>query len=266
MKSRRMRSLIKALILAIFIIGLAVSSCSNKRNPSEETALPKVEKSHGFKYDSSFTLNDTLFIFRDSVEGTAQSIFFDNNRNSHFYNDINGWSFQANDLESYTASINYLKEKNLKLNKKKPIIPYTKWITLKRYKGVFYAYHVCDYYHHYQASINDSTYIDWTGEGRDANQIVGQKKIDDQTYEYQLNGVVYHERKIHIHLIDKERGIALFEEVDPEFNENNFYYMIASEKIRSVPIIVNNCETSKQFELGFDNISQQEVNKIKEMK
>ena len=36
---------------------------------------------------------DTVFIQKDSLLGTAQSIYFDNNRNSKFYDNINNWIF-----------------------------------------------------------------------------------------------------------------------------------------------------------------------------
>ncbi len=135
-------------------------------------------------------LNDTIFIQKDSVLGTAQSIYFDNNRNSKFYDKINYWNFLQFDNESFKYSTDYLKENKQILIKKKPEIPMTKWVTLKQYKGNFYAYHPCDFYTHFRASINDTTYIDWTGEGPVANRILNQKKINDNTYEFKLTGIM----------------------------------------------------------------------------
>ncbi|MBS1760138.1 MAG: hypothetical protein JST23_08460 [Bacteroidetes bacterium] len=122
---------------------------------------------------------DTIFIQKDSLLGTAQSIFFDNNRNSKFYDNINDWNFLTFDNRSYQNSIDFLKENKLILTKKTPIIPQTKWVTLKQYKGIFFVYHPCDFFSQYKISINDTTFIDWTGEGPEANKIVAQKKIDN---------------------------------------------------------------------------------------
>jgi hypothetical protein len=195
---------------------------------------------------------DTIFIQKDSLLGTAQSIFFDNNPNSIYYDKINYWGFLTFDNESYNNSMDFLKENDLALIKKTPIIPQTKWVTVKQYKGTFYAYHPCDFYSHYRISVNDTTFIDWTGEGPEANKIITQKKIDDKTYEFQLSGISNKNRKLIIHIIDNKKGIAVFEETGDNVNESYYYLMIASDKIKTIPLIVNNCETYKQIELHFD--------------
>ena len=206
---------------------------------------------------------DTVFIQKDSLSGTAQSIFFDNNRNSSFYDKINYWDFRLFDDESYKESMDFLKENNLTLTKKTPVIPQTKWVTLKLYKGMFYAYHPCDFYTHYRISINDTTFIDWTGEGPLANKIIDQNKIDDKTYEFNLTGIGKKDRELIIHIINSEKGIAVFEETNRATNQSHYYLMIASDKIRNVPLIVNNCETYKQLELCFDEPNYKKLLKRK---
>ncbi len=201
---------------------------------------------------SAFGQSDTVFIEKDSLLGTAQSIFFENNPNSNFYDKINYWGFMMFDEQSYKYSLDFLKENQLTLTKKAPVIPQTKWITLKQYKGSFYVYHPCDFISHYRISINDTSFIDWTGEGPVANSIITQKGIDDNTYEFQLTGIANKDRKLIIHIIDSKRGIAVFEEKNDKADVSYFYLMIASDKIRNVPLIVNNCTTYKQSELCFD--------------
>ena len=162
----------------------------------------------------AFGQADTVFIQKDSLLGTSQSIFFDNNRNSKFYDKINYWEFLTFDNQSYQNSMDFLKENKLTLTKKTPVIPQTKWVTLKQYKGTFYAYHPCDFYSHFRISINDTTFIDWTGEGPEASKILKQKKIDDKTYEFKLAGIADKDRKLKIHIIDSKNGIAVFEETN----------------------------------------------------
>lgn len=207
----------------------------------------------------AFGQTDTIFIQKDSLLGTAQSIFFDNNPNSKFYDKINYWSFLMFDNESYKNSMDFLKEHKLTLTKKTPVIPQTKWVTLKQYKGTFYAYHPCDFYSHNRISINDTTFIDWTGEGPEANKIITQKKIDDKTYEFQLSGITNENRKLIIHIIDDNKGIAVFEETSDNARESYYYLMVASDKIKTVPLIINNCETYKQIELRFDKPNYSEL-------
>lgn len=205
---------------------------------------------------------DTVFIQKHSLLGSAQSIYFDNNRNSKFYDNINYWNFSQFDNESYKYSTDYLKENKQLLTKKTPVIPLSKWVTLKQYKGNFYAYHPCDFYTHFRASINDTTYIDWWGEGPTANKILEQKKINDNTYEFKLSGIYDKNRKLLIHFIDRNKGIAIFEEIN-NGADKNYYLMISADKIKSVPLIVNNCETQKQLELQFEEPNYIELLKTK---
>ena len=155
------------------------------------------------------------------------------------------------DKESYDNSLDYLKKSKTKLKKQVTIIPSKKWVTLKKYNGQFYAYYPCDFYSYFQVSINDTTYIDWTGEGPVANKIKNQRKLNDTTFEIKVTGIYEQDRTITINIIDKTKGIAVFTETTLQ-NGKNHFLMIMAEKIKTVPFIVNNCETSKQLELKFE--------------
>ncbi|RYY06433.1 MAG: hypothetical protein EOP43_06380 [Sphingobacteriaceae bacterium] len=202
--------------------------------------------------------NDTIFISKDPLLGTAQSIYFDNNKNSTSYKRINYWKFLKFDQESYKESLDFLKKRKLKLSKVTPVIPWKKWVILKQYKGKVYAYYPSDFYNHFKQSVNDTTFIDWTGEGPIANKIISQKKIDPKTYQFKLTGFYYKDRKLTIHIIDTKKRLAVFEDVTGE-KEKRYYLMIESGKLNAVPLIVNNSETEKQLELQFD---QPEFNKL----
>ncbi len=194
--------------------------------------------------------SDTVFIRKDSIKGFSQSIFIETNKNSKYYNDITSFTFGVFDKESYDNSLEYIKTNKLKLQKQKTVLPALNWITLKQYKGQFYAYYPCDFYTYFQASINDTTFIVWTGVGPVANQIASQKKINKMVYELKLNGIYDKDRIIRINIIDETKGIAVFTETTP--NGKTYYLMIMANKIKTVPFIVNNCETQKQIELDFE--------------
>lgn len=194
---------------------------------------------------------DTVFIRKDRVLGSAQSIFFASGKDAKLYDNISRFEFGLYDDESYQISTEYFSLHNIQLKKHTPVIPITRWVTLKEYHGQFYAYYPCDFLHHFMASINDTTYIDWTGEGPVANTILSQEKINGTTYRFSLSGIYDKERTLTIHIIDKKKGIAVFEETS-KGSGGKYYLMIAADKIRSVPLIVNNCETQKQSELTFD--------------
>lgn len=194
---------------------------------------------------------DTTFIFKNITDEDYHIIFIDNNKDSKFYDKISQFNFQQFDNESYKYSTDYLKENKLTLTKEKPVIPWTNWVTLKQYKSEFYAYKPSDFLFHFRQSVNDTTFIDWTDEGPEANKIIEQKKIDNKTYELQLTGITHQVRTLTIHIINLEKGIAVFERTT-DGTDKRYYLMIAAEKIKSVPIIVNYCETQKQLELEFD--------------
>lgn len=197
--------------------------------------------------------NDTTFIFKDTVDGELETIFIDYNTDSKFYVKVSDFHFKYFDKDSYRYSIDYLKEQKLSLTHSKPIVPWVSWVILKQYKDKYYVYCPCDFWFHFRQSINDTTYIDWTGEGPVANKIIDQKKIDDTTYEFKLTGIYHRDRKVIIHIIDFKKGIAVFEEAIDRLDKK-YYLMIAADKITSVPIIVNYCTTQKQMELKFDKV------------
>jgi hypothetical protein len=114
---------------------------------------------------------DTTFIFKDTVDGELQTIFIDNNKESTFYDRIANFNFLHFDNDSYKYSTDYFKEQNITLTKVKPVITWTNWVTLEQYKGKYYAYHPCDFLFHFRQSVNDTTFIDWTGEGPVANNV-----------------------------------------------------------------------------------------------
>ncbi|MCF8407947.1 MAG: hypothetical protein K9G36_03145 [Crocinitomicaceae bacterium] len=202
--------------------------------------------------------NDTLFIQKDSIYGTYQSIYIAKNNSSQLYIRLLDLNFGEFDSESYSMSLSYLKEENLILKKNTPVIPETHWIPLVQYNKKLFAYYPCDFYSFYKVSINDSTFIEWTGEGPIANQIMNQKKGKKNTFEFDLCSMYGPIKTVIIHIINPKKGIAVFETVSS--NKERYYsLMIAASKINRVPLIVNQCDFQKQRELNFE---EPDFNKI----
>lgn len=206
--------------------------------------------------------NDTIFLLRENSRGYYHAIFIDTSKLSKFYNRISDFTFGRWDQYDYKISLKYLKEHNLKLTTRKiGDIPH-KWIILKQYKGHFYTYSPSDYYFHYKISITDTTFIDYTGEGPYVSKILDFNKIDDRTYAFKLTGIIDPDRRLVIHLIDKKNGVAVFEE-NTKGRSPGYYLMIAADKIRNFPIIVNYCKMLKQVEFQFDKPDYQTLLKEK---
>ena len=176
------------------------------------------------------------------------SPYINHNRGNRFYNELlPPDTIGVNDMY-YRNSLDYLKENKLILMRGKPIIPWKVWIPLKKYKGDYYVYRPCDGIFHFAQSINDTTFIDWTVEGPTGHQIQSFFKTENNIYVFELNNM---QRFLFIHIIDHERGIAIFEDTNDR-RGNKYHLMIAAEKMRSVPIIVNYCPLQKQRELQFE--------------
>jgi hypothetical protein len=204
----------------------------------------------GTQFFGQSKIIDKEFLFKDSLLGSKQSIFIDYDKGNKYYNRISNFSFDSFDKQIYNSSINYYKDNNIALTKRQVNGIAKKWITLKQYKENFYVYHPCDFIAHYRVAINDTTFVDWTGEGPVAIKIIDFKRIDNKIFEFTLSGVYDQDHKLKIHIIDNKNGIAIFEKVLAD-GESIRYLMIDADKIRNLPIIVNKCEVHKQSELKF---------------
>lgn len=194
---------------------------------------------------------ETTFLIKERYGEVCHSVFIEPNRNSKFYNHISDYSFGKFDQQSYDESLDYLKKHNLHLTKVLVNELPKKWIYLHQYKSKFYVYYPSDFYAHYKIRITNKSYEDFSGEGPSANKILGFKKIDDNTFQFNLAGLYSNGRKVLIHLIDKKAGIAVFEETSND-REKVYYLMVDAAKIRNFPLIVNYCENQKQPEFEFD--------------
>ncbi len=201
---------------------------------------------------------DTLFLLKK----LDHSIFIEYSKKSKFYKYISDFKFAKADSESYNNSLNFLKSKHVKLTKRKITDLPKKWIALKYFNKNFYTYYPSDFYSHFKVSITDTAFIDFGGEGPTANKIIDYKKINGQTFSFSLTGLERPKRKLTIHIIDKLKGIAIFEEL-PEKNRSQYLLMIDVTKIRQLPIVVNYCKTQKQEEFEFDEFEYKKILKVK---
>ena len=203
---------------------------------------------------SSFA-QDTSFIFKNTANGVYHAIFIEQKPDSKYYDWIAGFTFDKNDAREYAWSIKYLKEQNPQPLKKYNTGDLPKqWCSLFRYKGQFYLYSPSDYISNYNVGITDSTYIDYTGEGPMANRINAFLKVSAGKFLFNLSGYNDPKKIIRIHVVDKKRGIAVFEHPNA-LPKQRYQFMVQADKMKNFPIIVNYCKTQKQEEFdGFDKV------------
>ncbi len=204
---------------------------------------------------------DTVFLLKEKRETGYHIIFIDKNPKSEFYKPISDFRFSDDEARTYANYLGYLTAQKLPrfTNRKFP----RKWIVIYQYRRGFYAYYPSDFMSHYKVRLTDSTYIDYIGgEGPVANKIKSFNIVDSSTYRFRLTGGLAKDRRLTVHIIDAQRGIAVFEE-DVTGWGKRYFLMIAADKVRGLPIIVNYCRDQKELEYNF---KEPNYKKLLEMK
>lgn len=276
----------KKTVIILSVLALLSSSCGQANSKTAGQASPNNEETTTEEIEVSedtitsrtlFTdmagnlievcqdtiINDTLFLVREKSEAYYHAVFIDKNKSSKFYDAISCFGFDEYDNEHYNATLEYLKENNITLKRKIINGLPLKWIAFYQYKGNFYTYKPSDFMNHYKISITDTTFIDYEGEGPVANEIIDFTKIDNYTFRFHLTGSHKANRELVIYIIDSKNGIAVFEDKYTNAiwgdKEESTYLMIAADKIKNFPIIVNYCETMKQNEFEFDELDYKKI-------
>ena len=194
--------------------------------------------------------SDTIFISKDPILGSKQSIFIDPNKNSHGYKRLTDFQVDEFSKENYDATLKDLLQKN-KNTKALNIDEISKnWIEIHLYNNQYYVYESCDFYNQ-QMAIKSNILTHWSMEGQEPHLIVSAKQSKPNIFDLKLKDNYLNEIKIY--LINKEKGLAVFEEL---VNGKHFDYflMLDSSKVSNFPIIINNCTKAKQSEMRFDKI------------
>jgi len=214
-----------------------------------------------FIYGASFAQfkqNDTLFFVRDKNDSFYHRIFIDTNKKSKFYSYVSDFTIENFDIDSYKRSLKYLYSKKLFPKKYSLENLSREWVMLETYKGKIYVYSPADFYFHYKVKLTDSLFIDWTGEGPEAMYIQKFNKLNSSTYKFILKSQSSQHRELTIKYIDKEKGIAIFQNkyYDPYLKKMIQQYQLMGDvrKMRNIPLLVNTCDNQKQDELEFDKI------------
>ncbi|WP_300670313.1 hypothetical protein [Soonwooa sp.] len=199
--------------------------------------------------------SDTIFISKDPEFGSKQSIFIDPNKNSDGYKRLTDFQVDEFSIENYDATLKDLLQKNKNTTALNIDEISKNWIEIHLYNNQYFAYKSCDFYNQ-QMAIKDNILTHWSMEGQEPHFIVSAKESKPNIFDLKLKGNYLSEIKIY--WIDKEKGLAVFEEL---VNGKHFDYflMLDSSKVSNFPIIINNCTRAKQFEMIFDKINFQKL-------
>jgi hypothetical protein len=179
---------------------------------------------------------DTTFLERDTANGNYQAIFIDTAKSSLYYDYINTFKFDEIDSASYQPSVDCLKPFSY-INNDIFGLP-KRWLSLNIYKGNYYLYSPSDYMNNYRAAITDSTYIGYNNQGPQAEKIKAITKTNEKTCRLELSACDQSAAELFIHIIDPQRGIAVFEFPYAPIADR-FILMVDAAKAKEFPIIVN---------------------------
>lgn len=204
---------------------------------------------------------DTVFIFREN-KTYYHAVFIEKNKKSHYYNDLIMKKNSPWDSSLYKENVSLLKEKTGVLQQNKIKTINKNWYPLYLYKGNYFVYYPSDGAYNGWISINDSIFLNYAAGEMIPEAITKVNRESSALFRIatiKLSGDV---GAIYFHLIDKEKGIAVFEFVD-EAPPNRYRLMIDSRKIKKIPLIINYCQEQKQEEFEFDKPDYEKIIGIK---
>ncbi len=221
------------------------------------------------KYDclGQSKINDTLYFVRNINEEFSHFIFIDTNKQSSFYKMVADFKFNQFDIDTYKSSLAYLSAyklipKKLSFNK----FP-REWVQLVSFNKVIYVYKPNDFYSHLKIKLTDSVFIYWGGEGPEANYMQQYQKMDSVTYEFKLRANWPYQSIITVKILNQEKGIAVFrfQQFDQLGKLGNTYYQFMGDvnKMQKIPLLVNDSDRAKQYEVDVDNVDYSKYFKIK---
>jgi hypothetical protein len=193
---------------------------------------------------------DTIFIIRE-YNPSYHAVFIDTNRHSNSYSLLETYAANSFDSAFYFEGIKQLNGSN-KIKKIRSDNIDKDWSPLYLYKKKYYVYLPSDGMYNDWIHISDSIFLWHAGGEMICNSIDSFKRIGNKQFQFSLLKANRHHKVVNIYILDKEKGIALFEY--PGEKQHPFELKVATNKIRNFPMIVNYCKNEKQSEFEFDKI------------
>ncbi|MDR3227020.1 MAG: hypothetical protein LBT56_05055 [Prevotellaceae bacterium] len=200
--------------------------------------------------DTTFLINERIILsYKDETTGENQryterrAVYIDSNKDSEYYDKI--FDFREND-----GYIEYLDEKKKSLPENLP----KKWIPLYQYNNEYYLYAPCQWIiSKYNITDTVILYYGWMEGiyGLRYDTII-QKSNDWFTIQEVKR--FHYNTEINIYIIDREKGIAVFEYNDKLYEP---FLVVSAETARQFPIIVYMCDSLEpEYEFSKPNFDE----------
>lgn len=179
-------------------------------------------------------INDTLFLVREINRNDSSRydqdgsiiyfcMFIDKDTSSAYYKSVLDYHFKKITPLSFFKPNNDIDKGAMRQ------IP-QKWYPVKRYKGKFYIFS-SQWYN--KTMLTDTALIQSGMEGAFSESLNLFKKIDDHTFQLRATSRNNKTVNLCIHIINRSKGLAVFEYIDETDNEHDYWLMVDADKITS---------------------------------
>lgn len=192
---------------------------------------------------------DTTFILRETGL-YYHAVFIERDTASSLYGDLASNRQSPWDSAFYNEGVALLKRK-VRLSKHPLPGLATNWHPLQLYKGQYYVYYPSDGTYNNWIRLTDSTLLEYAGGEMLPYALHKVEQGGSGVYTFSATFVSGERCAVQIHLLDVEKGMGLFKFKD-ETGMERFQLMVATNKMKNFPLIVNYCKDQKQDELEFD--------------
>ncbi len=198
---------------------------------------------------------DTVFL----KKAKDQLVYIEPDIHSEKYRALADFSLAEYQKESYDEQLRQFESAEFPFNKFSLGRFPRKWVTINLYQSKPYAYYPCDFINYSALVFTDSTLLQYSGEPPQIEPLLGFKRIDIQTFQ-----VITTQRSMIFHFISLAgKKLFLVEnnyDVAEQMDAAPLYQlMIPASQIKTVPMIVNECNVQKQLEWAFDNPNYQRL-------
>lgn len=229
--------------------------------------IPEIFKRHGlfflisiFFIQNSFCQlysSDTIFLKRGNISNSFHRVFVLNN-----FSTYHTQLFQNMQKDSvHIAEVNAILNAGLS-NKKVPMLSNLllgEWMSLHSYKGKLYAYSPSEPYINSYMNLTDSSIeINDFSDGIIPMRITEIAKTKNYGIVFIVKGLYEYTRQVTFYFLNKEMDLALVETTN-QAKEKRYEIMATKNKIFHMPIIVNDCLTSRVGEWQFDKINYRKI-------
>jgi hypothetical protein len=188
---------------------------------------------------------DTIFLRKPNAEG--HSVYVDKDRDSPYFEVLKNLDYTKADKD-YVRSMKALQKYKKVAGRKVDLATLPRnWVQLHLYKGKYYVYSPSNRTQ-LRVSLNDSTLIT-KGMERRVDLLNDAQQTSKFVYEIAATDYKGQSDSFRIHLINKSRGIAVFEDL---FEKGSHILMVTIERADRFPLVTNYTPNHMEPEFVFD--------------